>query len=69
MYERRRFYTTLSPGDKLDEVGAPLVGVVEGGRWLGRYHEDGAHWVDFTVRSFSLGHLQCSDAKTPIINI
>jgi len=59
----------LSPGDKLDEVGAPLVGVVEGGRWLGGDHEDGTHWMDLTVRGFSFGHLQRGDAQTPMINI
>ena len=47
----------LTPGDKFDEVGAPLVRVVEGGWRLGRDHEDRPHRVDLAVRGLPLGHL------------
>jgi len=47
----------LIPGNKFDEVGAPLVWVVEGGWRLGRDHEDRPHRVDLAVRGLPLGHL------------
>ncbi len=57
IYKNGSIMWNILPGNEVDKLWRPSIGLTERRRRFGGDHKNGSHRVDVAIRRFTLGHL------------